>query len=437
VRSAQTHPATSNGATTSRRTAGKTVAVVGLGYVGLPTALSLHNGGLEVIGLDTDASRLERIRQATVDLSDAQLCELKDVLRSERFTLTTEAAALTSADTVIICVPTPIDEHLAPDLAALRAACSTVVAQARAGQTLILTSTTYVGSTRELLAEPLAARGLAPGRDVWVAFSPERIDPGQLGHTSTGVPRVLGGITASCAEHAAEALLATTPSVHRVSSPEAAELTKLHENIFRAVNLALVNEMAEVAGSLGLDALEVIDAAATKPYGFMRFTPGPGVGGHCIPCDPHYLLWQLRSMRREAPVIEQAMRSIAARPGYVVQRAREVLADMGVPILGARVVLVGVAYKPGVQDVRESPAVEIASELRRLGADVTYTDSEVPRMRLRDGAVLVSVDPDASVVDLAIVHTVHPQSSTAWLAEVPTVLDATYSLTDVPHAAAV
>ena len=409
------------------------VAVVGLGYVGLPTAMALSLAGAKVIGLDVDPGRLQRILAGAVDLPPAQQQKLTLALQGA-VELTTDAGLLARAHTVIVCVPTPIDSHLTPDLEALRAACAAVVAHAQPGQTLVLTSTTHVGATRELLVEPLEVRGFVVGHDIHVAFSPERIDPGSLGHDAAGVPRVVGGVTPACTEHAAWALSMVASDIHRVSSPEAAELTKLLENTFRAVNIALVNEIADVATAMDLDVLEVIDAAATKPYGFMRFNPGPGVGGHCIPCDPHYLLWQLRSMRHEAPLVEQAMRSIASRPGRVVQRARELLADAGRPIREARVVLVGVAYKPGVEDVRESPATEIAAALIALGAHVSFTDPYVQRMDLRDGSILVSVEPGTETYDLAIIHTRHPGESIDWLGDVPLVLDAAYMVHDLPDA---
>jgi nucleotide sugar dehydrogenase len=240
----------------------------------------------------------------------------------------------------MVCVPTPIDEHLLPDMTLLANACATVVEHAVPGQTLVLTSTTYVGCTHDLLVKPLAERGLIAGTDIFIAFSPERIDPGNVQHAQEDVPRVVGGATKQCTERASALLAEYADHLHRVSSAEAAEMTKLYENTFRAVNIALANEFADISGDLSLDILEVIDAAATKPYGFMPFYPGPGVGGHCIPCDPHYLLWQLRKSRRSAPVIESAMSAVALRPGRVLARAREVLAERGLPMFGAKVLIV-------------------------------------------------------------------------------------------------
>lgn len=260
-------------------------------------------------------------------------------------------------------MPTPVDRHLVPDLGALSAACASVVEHAVPGQLLMLTSTTYVGTTRDLLVEPLTARGFVVGEDIFVAFSPERIDPGNARHTQDTTPRVVGGTGRETTDRAAAVLARTAPSVHVLPSPEAAEMTKLWENTFRAVNIALANEFAENCRTLGIDPIPVIEAAATKPYGFMPFYPGPGVGGHCIPCDPHYLLWQLRAERTASPVIEAAMTAIAGRPGMVVRRVRELLGERGLATVGARVLVVGIAYKPGVADLRESPALEIIEEL--------------------------------------------------------------------------
>ena len=293
------------------------VAIVGLGYVGLPTALAINASGRSVLGLDVSENRLAVIRSRQADLLDSDKVRLTSALEDPSFMISTDLSQLAQAAAVVVCVPTPVDPYLVPDLGILRAACASVVEFAVPGQLLMLTSTTYVGSTRDLLAVPLAAKGLIPGRDVFVAFSPERINPGVDAFSHEDVPRVVGGVTPACGE-AAEALLrASTKLVHVVPSADVAEMTKLVENTFRAVNIALANEFADICHGLGMEVMDVIDAASTKPYGFMPFTPGPGVGGHCIPCDPHYLLWQLRKARVTAPVIEHAMAGIAgqAPPG--------------------------------------------------------------------------------------------------------------------------
>jgi UDP-N-acetyl-D-glucosamine dehydrogenase len=414
-------------------TAVATVAIVGLGYVGLPTALALHRIGVGVIGVDISRERIDAITDGRVDLLPEELFLLSTALERPDFRITGDSAAISEADAVIVCVPTPVDAHLTPDLGALTGACAAVVQHARPGQVVILTSTTYVGCTRDLLAVPLTQRGLEVGRDVHVAFSPERIDPGIAEHEHTKTPRVLGGVTAQCAERAAQVVELITDSVHLVTSAEAAEMTKLYENTFRAVTLALANEFAGICHSLDLDAVEVTKAAATKPYGFLACYPGPGVGGHCIPCDPHYLLWQLRKQRTPAPLIEQAMAGIAERPHQVVARAVEVMSDLGRRLTGARVLVVGVAYKPGVQDVRETPAREIICALEDRGARISYYDPLVPSMRLDDGRVMAS---DASAPetewDLVLLHTVHPQLDYDFVSRCPVVLDATYRFEALP-----
>ncbi len=393
-----------------------TVAVVGLGYVGLPIALGLEEIGCTVIGLEISRARIAAIRELSVDLLPEDHVRLSTALHGERLHLTDDAAAVAAADAVIVCVPTPVDESLAPALGPLRAACETVVANARVGQVIILTSTSYVGCTRDLVVDPLTKRGFTVGTDVFVAFAPERIDPGRAHYSQRVVPRVLGGMTPACVRRAAEVVGRVAP-VHTVSSPEAAEFTKLLENSFRAVNIAFANEMESAATSMGIKFDEVVEAAATKPFGFMPFDAGVGVGGHCIPCDPHYLLWQLRRERMAAPVLQRAMEGIAARPGEIVDRAIRELADEGIAIRGASVMVVGVAYKPGVEDMRESPALEVLERLRASGANVRYTDALIPAVQLHDGVAMVSVaDPGSIETDLVIVHSMHPGVSHDWLA---------------------
>ena len=399
----------------ARETAHEPVAVLGLGYVGLPTALALMDAGTAVTGIDASEARLEAIQSLDVDLLPHDHRRLEAALGLPNFRLTADIAALAEARTVIICVPTPVDGERRPDLGPLRAACETVVAAANPGQTLVLTSTSYVGTTRELLVEPLQARGLEPGRDVCVAFSPERVDPGNAAHEQETVPRVLGAVTPECGEAAAAVLGRIATRLHRVSSPEAAELTKLQENTFRAVNIALANELDEACETFGLDPIEVTEAAATKPYGYMPFYPGAGVGGHCIPCDPHYLL----AGDIDAPLIERAMRSIHERPRRVVDHAAHLL---GGDVRGRRVLVLGASYKPGVRDVREAPALEIISLLRDLGAAVRYHDPLVPEL---PGGLRSVPDPAAAGWDLVMVCTLHPDTDSDWLAGCPLVLDTT------------
>jgi len=414
---------------------GQTVVVVGMGYVGLPTALSLVSKGARVMGLDASAARLRNIHHGSVDLSARDMERLRQYRSGAQLDLSEDPEVLSDADYVVICVPTPVDDYQAPDLAALQGACDSVVERAKAGQTIILTSTTYVGCTRKMLVEPLAARGLVAGQDISVVFSPERINPGVADHMPELTPRVVGGTTANCLLAGQEFLSHISSTVHVVTSLETAEMTKLMENTFRAVNIALANEFSDVANELGVDIVEAVDAAATKPYGFMAFYPGAGVGGHCIPCDPHYLLWQLRGRRVIAPVIQSAMEAISVRPRRVVERARMVLGESGRTLANARVLVVGVTYKPGVADVRESPALEIIDGLMHLGAKVSYVDPFVPALDTPLGGRLLSqtnADQFAKIWDLVIVHTVHPGQDYGWLENSFAVLDTTYRL-DFPN----
>ena len=426
-------PAADGGNGNGHATATWSVAIVGLGYVGLPTALALHGRCPRIIGVDVSEERLAAIKAGEADLAETDRPRLEAALADGTLELTSEVTAIAAADTVIICVPTPVDDANVPDLAALRGACADVVSHARPGQTIILTSTTYAGTTSELLTEPLAARGLRAGTDVYVAFSPERIDPGNPEHTQRETPRVVGGATADCAARAAWVVGHLTDVVYLVSSADAAEATKLYENIFRAVSLALANEFADACGALGLDPIEVTVAAGTKPYGFLGVFPGPGVGGHCIPCDPHYLLWQLAKDGHSSPLIEQAMRSIDLRPARVAGRAREVLGQDGLDLAGARVVVVGASYKAGVRDLRESPALSLIASLADQGAQVSYYDPLVPAIALPGGTMTSVPAPQGADYDLAVVHTVHPGVDYQWVADCPRVLDATYQFEDAAH----
>ncbi len=409
------------------------VAIVGLGYVGLPTALAYHHAGSRVVALDIASTRLSAIRAGEVDLVPDDHSRLRTALADPDFALVDDVSALARARAVIVCVPTPVDRYLVPDLSLLRAACASVVAHAVPGQLLMLTSTTYVGCTEDLLVRPLLRRGLVAGDDVHVAFSAERIDPGSAGVKTEAVPRVVAGATPACTQAAAEVLASYAERVHRVSSLAVAEMTKLLENTFRAVNIALINEFADICRTLGMEVGDVIDAAATKPYGYMAFRPGPGVGGHCIPCDPHYLLWQLRRDRVDAPMISTAMQQIAARPGRVVDRIRDVLSTQGKGLPGTRVLVSGITYKPDVADLRESPALEILQRLLEAGAVVGYTDPYVPVATLPDGIELIGLDePDAFEPEVVLLHTAHTGADTSWIGEA-LVVDATYGTRGFAH----
>jgi UDP-N-acetyl-D-glucosamine dehydrogenase len=404
-----------------------TVAIVGMGYVGLPTALAFHAAGLQVTGLDVSSVRLDAIRTGDVDLLPEDHLRLGVALDDPaRFRLTDDPSVLARADAVLICVPTPVDRHHVPILGPLQAACQQAVDHARVGQLLVLTSTSHAGTTSSMLVRPLAARGLRIGLDVHVAFAPERIDPANARYPQEQVPRVLGGATPACTAAASRLLGTITQRIHMVASPEAAEMVKLLENTFRAVNISLANEFAEACGHLGLDPIEVIDAAATKPYGFMAFRPGPGVGGHCIPVDPHYLLWQSRASGLQLPVVEAAMVGIAARPARVVSEAMERLSADGLGVAGARVLLVGVAYKPGVEDVREAPALDIWRGLAARGAEVRYFDPFVQRVLLNGVEHQTERVLDPRRHDLVVVCTRHPEVDYRALSNVHRLLDYTY-----------
>jgi nucleotide sugar dehydrogenase len=403
------------------------IGIVGLGYVGLPTALALLPKGVRVIGYDISERRIDAIRSGDVDLIPTDRTRLAEFGTSSLLTLTTDPESLCEADTILICVPTPVDKHHNPDLRAITGACQTVVANARPGQTLVLTSTTYVGCTNELLVEPLAARGMTVGGDIFVAFSPERIDPGNTRDVQETVPRVIGGYTRECAERTAAAIELVAPSVRIVSSTQAAELTKIHENTFRAINIAYVNELAKIATALGIDITEVVSAAATKPFGFMPFMPGPGVGGHCIPCDPHYLLAALPALGTSAPIIEAAMHGIAERPAYVVGRVRDELDAVGKTVNDSRICVVGVAFKPNVSDIRETPATEVIDGLVRRGAIVTYYDPLVEEFTVGERSIRRSV-PDPDLYDAIVILTAHDGQDYTWFYSHELVIDASYKL---------
>jgi nucleotide sugar dehydrogenase len=410
------------------------IAVVGLSHAGLPTAVALRGAGFRVVGIDSSASRLGEIRAARAALAGVARADQSEHLDDEDFALTDEIEVVSTADAVLICVPNTIDRRGRPNHEALARACAAVVAHAHPGQTLVLASTTYVGSTRELLVEPLRERGLQVGEDVFVAFSPERVEPGSANREQLTSTRVVGAVTETCFGHAAEVLGPISDELHRVSSPATAEMVKLYESSFRAVNIALAFEMADVCRTHALDPIEVTDAAATKPVGFMAHYPSAGAGGHGVAVDPHHLLHSLRERGHSATLTEQALRTVAARPSRVVTRALELLRRSGRPLRDVRVLVVGAAYKPGVADCTHAPAVEIISRLSAEGAEVDFHDPLVPVLRL-DGEELHSIDPDPrrdasgfgpEDYELAVVVGVQPGYDYGWLRRCPQVLDCTY-----------
>jgi len=382
-----------------------TVGVIGLGYVGLPLAVAFAREGCDVVAVDLDTRKVEAIAAGESYVEDVPSDALREV--AERIRATTRYAPLADADAVLICVPTPLTRNREPDLGQLIAATRALAEVLRGEQLVVLESTTYPGTTRELVAPLLEESGLAAGRDFHLAFSPERVDPGRTDYTLRNTPKVLGGLTDACAERAEELYGIVCDELVRVTSPEAAELTKLLENIFRSVNIALVNELAILTDRMGIDIWEVVDAAATKPYGFMRFEPGPGMGGHCMPVDPFYLSWRAREFDMATEFIELAGKVNQQMPYHCAAKVQRALNEAGLPVKGARVAVLGVSYKPGVGDVRESPALKIISLLRELGAEVRYHDAHVPA--LADyGLQSLPLEQALADADLALIVTAHP-----------------------------
>jgi UDP-N-acetyl-D-glucosamine dehydrogenase len=364
------------------------VGVIGLGYVGLPLAVRAAGQGFEVVGFDVSAEKVALIEQGQSYIGDVPSAALADLRAAGRLTATTDAEQMTGCDILIICVPTPLNQTRDPDLSFIEAASDKIAAALRPGQLVILESTTYPGTTREVVAPRLAVRGLAMGEQFFLAFSPERIDPGQTssrGFSVENTPKVVGGMTPGCTELACAFYGHITSTVVPMSSPDAAELTKLFENIFRAVNIALVNELALLCDRMDLDVWEVIDAAATKPYGFMRFTPGPGLGGHCIPIDPFYLTWKARAYDLATRFIELAGEINTQMPRHVHDLVVRVLNRQRKALNGAVVLLLGVAYKPDVDDYRESPAFKVMDLLEADGARVICCDPYIAQFAGHDG----------------------------------------------------
>jgi UDP-N-acetyl-D-glucosamine dehydrogenase len=382
-----------------------TVGIIGLGYVGLPLAVAFAREGCEVIGVDTDSRKIETISAGNSYVEDVSPDALKEV--SGRIDATTRYARLAKADAVLICVPTPLTPNREPDLGPLLEATRALSEVLQADQLVVLESTTYPGTTRERVAPLLEESGLAAGRDFSLAFSPERVDPGRTDFTLRNTPKVIGGLTESCAERAEALYGLVCDQLVRVSSPEAAELTKLLENIFRSVNIALVNELAMLTDRMGIDVWEVVDAAATKPYGFMRFEPGPGMGGHCLPVDPFYLTWRAREFDVATEFIELAGKVNQGMPYHCVAKVQRALNAAGLSVKGARIAVLGVSYKPGVGDLRESPALKIIALLQDLGAQVNYHDPHVPALA-DAGLSNRPLEEAVADSDLVLIVTAHP-----------------------------
>ncbi len=382
-----------------------TVGVIGLGYVGLPLAVAFAQEGCEVVAVDVDSRKVEAVSAGSSYIEDVSDDELGAV--AERIHATTRYSRLARADAVLICVPTPLTRNREPELGPLIDSTRALAEVLQAGQLVVLESTTYPGTTRERVAPLLEESGLAAGRDFHLAFSPERVDPGRTDFTLRTTPKVVGGLTEACTARAESLYGLVCDEVVRVSTPEAAELTKLLENIFRSVNIALVNELAMLTDRMGIDIWEVVDAAATKPYGFMRFEPGPGMGGHCLPVDPFYLSWRAREFDMATEFIELAGKVNQQMPYHCVAKAQRALNDRGLSVKGARIAVLGVSYKPGVGDIRESPALKIISLLRKAGAEVLYHDPHVPSLA-EFSLASVPLEQALAEADLTVIVTAHP-----------------------------
>jgi UDP-N-acetyl-D-glucosamine dehydrogenase len=385
------------------------VGVIGIGYVGLPLAMVFAESGFAVTGIDVSPERVADLNAGRSHIEDVPDTQLQRMRAAGRFTATTDYAALADLDSISICVPTPLRKTRDPDISYIVNVAEQLARYLRPGQVIVLESTTYPGTTREIILPQLQARGLTVGEDYFLAFSPERVDPGRTDWTTKNTPKVIGGVTSACVEVARALYEQAIDRVVPVSSPEAAEMVKLLENTFRAVNIGLVNEVLLMCDKLGLDAWEVIEAAATKPFGFMKFTPGPGLGGHCIPIDPLYLSWKLKTLDYNARFIELASEVNTNMPRYWVQKVQDALNEDGKALKGSRVLVLGVAYKKDVNDVRESPALDIMHLLGAKGASVSYHDPHVPEARIEDVVFRseLELEPAIRASDCVVIVTDH------------------------------
>jgi UDP-N-acetyl-D-glucosamine dehydrogenase len=397
------------------------IGIVGLGYVGLPLAVEFAEAGWDVVGLDVDAQKVARLREGHSHIEDIGDERLGAVL--DRCSFSTRVADLHEAEAILICVPTPLNENREPDLGPLLGAAQALAGVIRRDHLVVLESTTFPGTTRHHLVPLLEESGLVAGKDFALAFSPERVDPGRTDYTLRNTPKVVGGLTERCTERACELYGRVCEHIVPVSTPEVAELSKLLENIFRSVNIALVNELAMLADRMEIDIWEVIDAAATKPFGFMRFEPGPGMGGHCLPVDPFYLTWKAREYDLVTEFIELAGKVNKQMPYFCLEKVVRVLNDAGKPVKGSQILVLGVAYKAGVGDLRESPALKIIELLRDRGGDVAYHDPFVPELS-QFGLRSVSLEEGIAAADLAVLVTAHPGiDHAAMAAAVPLTVD--------------
>ncbi len=403
------------------------IGIVGLGYVGLPTAVAYADAGFTVVGIDTNAERCAAITAGESYIEDVPSNDVARGRRDDRLTAVTSLAAAGDLDVVDICVHTPLGDTREPDTSAIEAVGEALIACQRPGQLIVLTSTSYPGTTEDVLRPILERSGLVMGVDIFLAFAPERIDPGNKRFTLRTTPKVVGGVDDASTEVARQALMTIVDVVTPVRDATTAEMVKVLENTFRMINIGFANEVAQMCRRLGVDVWEVIESAATKPYGFMPFYPGPGVGGHCIPVDPSYLQWKMRNLDFRTRFIDLGNEVNRGMPDYVVQRADDVLNDIGRSMRGSRILLVGVAYKPNIGDVRESPAIEVADRLLGRGALVRYVDPHVASLSVRGGSSLQAVELTAAELeasDLVVITTAHTAIDWALIrARAPLVLD--------------
>ena len=399
-----------------------TFGIIGMGYVGLPLAVEAAEAGIRVIGFDVNPKVTEGINAGRSHILDVKSEEVAALIGRSRLEATTDMRRLAECDVVSICVPTPLSKTRDPDVSYILAASKSVADALRRNQLILLESTTYPGTTREVMLPALEATGLQVGKDFNLCFSPERVDPGNTTWTTKNTPKVVGGITKACTEAGAKFYARFLDTIVPVSSAEAAEMTKILENTFRAVNIGLANETALIADRLGVDVWEVIDAAATKPFGFMKFTPGPGLGGHCIPIDPHYLSWKMRTLNYKTRFIELASEINSEMPHFVVGKVREALNRNMKSVNGSNVLVVGVAYKKNISDVRESPALDVLRLLEADGAVTSYHDPYVAELH-EEGHELESIeltDEALSEADAVVILTDHSHSITGGSRRRPT-----------------
>ncbi|HAV79022.1 MAG TPA: UDP-N-acetyl-D-glucosamine dehydrogenase [Anaerolineae bacterium] len=357
------------------------IGILGLGYVGLPLAVVFAEAGFHVTGIDPDSRKIDSLAKGISYIPDVKTAAVEKLVKSGHLTATEDFSVLKDMDAVSICVPTPLRKTGDPDMSFIMSATEELVKYLHKGMVIVLESTTYPGTTRELLLPTLSKDNeMTIGEDWFLAFSPERVDPGREDWTTINTPKVMGGITEACGEVATVWYEGAIQTVHHVSTAETAEMAKLLENTFRMINIGLVNELAIMCERLGVDVWEVIDAAASKPFGFMKFTPGPGLGGHCIPIDPLYLSWKMKSFQYNARFIELASEINTNMPRYVVSRVLDAMNDRGKVLKGSKVLVLGVAYKPDIDDVRESPAMDVIGLLQKKGANVEYHDPFIPHI---------------------------------------------------------